>query len=470
MNQYAHMLRKILTLFCGLLISSVLLSQGTTKKKAPIKYRLLLTSVQLEDVSPDEIAITLNAFNTGRNPIDFSQINSIPDEMEIKFEESFYRSNLSDFEDEITASLLNRNLNITNGKILRNLRFNLPGNDDLYKQLTKNRKKFSRTYAAKDKTKAPKVKYKTSNKKSTNTKSTFASKKKKTTDKKTEETIVKNTSKKPNTPSTNTPAAPSSNDVKKEMASKELEMKKEMEVKQPKTTSPKVEISDKPASDAEKIKESTKKETIATTEKKKNIFEKKKEEKFENEKAKSDSYKIEKAVELEDQKEILESLGASKNKEKKTKSQGGVAFDTRAGVEESKNSYAEKSVCPDMILEDLKIIKKTPKWITLEYTLKNVGKGPAYLDKSNQKIAMRAFLSSSENLTRGSLPLGGGFVTYKEGKDGALYPNKSFTGTLKLDIKKITRFTPFVVLNLDPFNVINECDKANNYGNVKVGK
>jgi len=117
------MLSKNSILFFGLFfLSNLLLGQVSANTKPPIKYRLLLTTVELQDVNTDEVVISLNAFNTGRNPINLYDFNSVPEEMEIKFEESFYRSNLSEMEDEIISSLINRNITITNGKILRNLK------------------------------------------------------------------------------------------------------------------------------------------------------------------------------------------------------------------------------------------------------------------------------------------------------------------------------------------------------------
>ena len=128
---------RVIFLFLLLSIfSSGLFSQSKIKSNNPIHYRLLLTSVNIEDVQPDEISITLNAFNTGRNPIDLSEFNSVPEEMEVKFEESFYRSSISSLEGDILNDLISKNIVIPNGKILRNLRFSLPGNETLYKQLT----------------------------------------------------------------------------------------------------------------------------------------------------------------------------------------------------------------------------------------------------------------------------------------------------------------------------------------------
>ena len=441
------MLSKNSILFFGLFfLSNLLLGQVSANTKPPIKYRLLLTTVELQDVNTDEVVISLNAFNTGRNPINLYDFNSVPEEMEIKFEESFYRSNLSEMEDEIISSLINRNITITNGKILRNLKFNLQADEDLYKELTKTQKRYSRTYSPKDKKKAPKLKYKTNTKKEIKElPELFAKKKKKS--KKTEALNNKKENE----------IATSTTKVNIPATSKKPKSKDKVELIENKKDDQKIEKT------VDTVVQNTR-DIKPDKNKKLSVLSKQKEKKSESEKAKKDSYKIEQASQKEEEKAILESLGVGKKKDN-------VAFDTRAGVEGSKQSYAQKSVCPDMTFKSVKVLKKTKNYITIEYTLENIGKGPALIgngSKNNVSIAIRAFLSSSENLTRGSLPLGGGFVTYKNGKKEHLDVNESLTGTLKMDIKKMTRFTPFVILNFDPFNALEECNKTNNYGNVRA--
>ncbi len=496
------MFRRLLVLFCALSLSSVLLSQGSPSKNAPIKYRLLMTSVTVEDVNKDEIAITLNAFNTGRQPIDFSSFNSVPKEMEIKFEESFYRSNLSDLEEDIVTSMMNKNITINNGKILKNLRFNLPCTEGMYKELTKKEKRFTKNYTPRSKSNAPTLKYKTAKKKASGLANVVAKKKKKKSKKvditdARKEMVKADT--KVNAPKINSPKVKEPVIKKTKVNTPDVAIT-EKKVDTPKVKKPKVDVN--PSTEIKTTKAKVKEPTVAvdtpkrkdtsipretpkntrkqnvdvvSTEKKRStVFEKQKQKKKEIENSKKDSFKIEQASQKEDEKAILESLGVGSEKKKTKKNNstaGKVAFDTKAGVEASKNSYAERSVCPDMVLEKITIIKKNSKWVTLEYTLTNVGKGPAYLgkDSNNQNLALRAFLSSSENLSRGSLPLGGGFVNYDNKENQELYPEDSFTGTLKLDIRKMTKFTPFVILNFDPFNVLDECTKTNNYGQIKVG-
>ena len=503
--------RILISVLIGFVCTAALTAQSNSTQKNTIHYRLLMTSINIEDVKPDEISISLNAFNTGRKPIDLSEFNSVPEEMEIKFEESFYRSSLNSLENEILSGLLNKNIVLPNGKILRNIRFNLPNNPTLYKQLTKKEKRFTKNYTPKKRNnKFAEVKYKTSDEKLNPPPSFIANRKKSKAKLKRKGNKVAASIDTPNA-DTNSPSKPKVNipirpnvdkantDAKlqeekereeialKNKEMKDLEMKKkelaaaemkkkEMEAIEMKEKERKeLAIKNKEMKDLEmKKKEISDKEVASSSNeekstKKLSIIDRQKLKRKEREEAKQNEYKIEKASQKEDEKAILESLGVGKSKSKSNKD-GEVAFDTRASVEESKNSYAEKELCPDLVLNSINIVKKSKNWVTLEYTLTNVGKGPAYLakDKNGQGIALRAFLSSSEKISRGALPLGGGFVEYDK-KGQGLYPNSSYTGNLKLDIRKMTRFTPFVIINFDPFNVIQECDKTNNYGNVKVG-
>ncbi len=483
------MLRRILFFVMFTLICTLLSAQGKISSNSPIHYRLLMTSVNIEDVQPDKISVSLNAFNTGRKPIDLSEFNSPPAEMEIKFEESFHRSSLSELQDEILRGLFTKNIVLPNGKILRNLRFNLPCNETLYKQLNKKNNKFTKAYTPKKRNNGPELKYKTSDKKAKSAASFASNKKSKSKKKDIKETVasnpepIKSTTIRPSKPNNSTtkvdPKISSSNqeindkkpkkqvEVDKKYSRNKTEVKDEREEKE--ITEKESTLSSTNKVEVVKNSSSNIAETVNEENTKKlSIIERQELKRKEREEIKENEYKIEKASQNEDEKAILESLGVGKTKDKKDDS---VAFDTRASVEASKNSYADKARCPDLILDKISVVKNNGKWVTLEYTLSNVGKGPAYLGKSHsgQGIPLRAFLSSSDKISRGALPLGGGFVNYKDGKESELYPNDSYTGTLKLDIRKMTRFTPYVIINFDPFNSVDECDKTNNYGNVKVG-
>ena len=131
--------------------------------------------------------------------------------------------------------------------------------------------------------------------------------------------------------------------------------------------------------------------------------------------------------------------------------------------------------CSDLVIESVTIVKKSKNFVTLKYRIKNYGKQPALmtgLSKSqDDNLAMSFHMSSSEKLTRGSIPLGGTFI--KESKqipDGKLYPGKSLVDETKIDISNMTRFTPVIILQIDPYLSVQECNETNNLNHIKVRK
>ncbi len=135
----------------------------------------------------------------------------------------------------------------------------------------------------------------------------------------------------------------------------------------------------------------------------------------------------------------------------------------------------DENACADLVFESIKVIKKSKSKVTIEYTIVNLGEGPATIINSRKNeeknMALKAHFSSRDKLTKGSLTFGGDFV--QKGLDhskGKLYPGQKYTGTIKLNIQKMTKFTPYIILELDPYLSVFECDKKNNKVGVKVGE
>jgi hypothetical protein len=135
----------------------------------------------------------------------------------------------------------------------------------------------------------------------------------------------------------------------------------------------------------------------------------------------------------------------------------------------------DENACSDLVFESIKVIKKSKNKVTLEYTILNQGQGPATMiiskKEENKNMALQAHMSSIDKLTKGSLMFGGEFV--EDGLDktnGKLYPGGKYTNTIKLNIQKMTKFTPYIILELDPYLSVYECDKKNNRISVKVGE
>ena len=149
------------------------------------------------------------------------------------------------------------------------------------------------------------------------------------------------------------------------------------------------------------------------------------------------------------------------------------SFSLNTGKGEEEDNYDENT-CPDLMIEGLRVLKKNKNYVTIEYILTNKGLGPANIHGSSKKgiddnIAFKAMMSSSPKLSRGDIVVGGGFVSnLPKSNKGLLDPEESFTGTVKIEIRKMTRFTPYIILEIDTFQDVRECDETNNKNFVKV--
>ncbi len=144
---------------------------------------------------------------------------------------------------------------------------------------------------------------------------------------------------------------------------------------------------------------------------------------------------------------------------------GKSTADDKAAAEDQ--AAFDRNYCPDLVITDINVLKVTKNWITFEYTILNEGKGPAAfhgptkVDEDN--VGIKAYLSGSEKITRGSLVLGGIFVTKEiNSKKGILKAKESFTGKMRLEFRKKTKFTPYLILEVDNFHAVKECDDKNN--------
>jgi hypothetical protein len=129
----------------------------------------------------------------------------------------------------------------------------------------------------------------------------------------------------------------------------------------------------------------------------------------------------------------------------------------------------KKEACPDIYFSDLRILEQDDKWATLEYTVTNQGKGVfrVYGEKAgdDDNLAVRAYISGVPVLSRGALPVGGQIIQ-EDNRTGDLLPGDSYTGKLKLDVRKKTRYLKSLILSLESYQFADECDKTNNTGAV----
>ena len=132
---------------------------------------------------------------------------------------------------------------------------------------------------------------------------------------------------------------------------------------------------------------------------------------------------------------------------------------------------SEEALCADLILENVKMVKKGVWAATIEFTVTNKGEGSATL-RGNDKgdlddVGIRLMGSTSSRMTKSAIPLGGHTLSDKKVKK-VLGPNESYTGTMKVDITNLSKYTPFIIMELDANDHITECDEGNNRSSVKI--
>ncbi|MFK8103253.1 MAG: hypothetical protein AB8G15_12035 [Saprospiraceae bacterium] len=170
-------------------------------------------------------------------------------------------------------------------------------------------------------------------------------------------------------------------------------------------------------------------------------------------------------------------LSLSKDKIKKAEKEEKeeIGFTLNVGSGSTDQNYLDKNFCSDLSFDTIYVLKKSKHSITLGYTLSNYGKGPATMFGTKpveaDNVAIKAYLAATGKLTRGSLAIGGAFIT-KGLKDekGLLQPQESYTGTIKLNLREMTRFTPHIVLDLDVYGTLRECNERNNTRAILIGE
>jgi NACalpha-BTF3-like transcription factor len=128
----------------------------------------------------------------------------------------------------------------------------------------------------------------------------------------------------------------------------------------------------------------------------------------------------------------------------------------------------EKNSCPDLVFDTLKLIKRTDKSVWIEFTIKNIGKGPALLydnESEERPFGIRAFISGTTFISKGAVTIGGHTIEDGLGNpQGLIQPGERIIRTEQFDIRKMTRYMPVLILSLDAFLKLRECDRTNNTG------
>ncbi len=131
------------------------------------------------------------------------------------------------------------------------------------------------------------------------------------------------------------------------------------------------------------------------------------------------------------------------------------------------NTSIADNLCADLIVSNLKIVTRKKKYAIIQCTILNQGDGYANLlgksDAESDDLKIRAFISGTEKLSRGDFKIGVFPIESYEISTTNISPNGQLTLQVKVPTEKITRYTRFIILQLDAFLTMKECDNTNNY-------
>jgi len=119
--------------------------------------------------------------------------------------------------------------------------------------------------------------------------------------------------------------------------------------------------------------------------------------------------------------------------------------------------------CSDLQIDSIRVLEYKKKCYVVEYTLSNNGTAPAPLFGAKRKltdnIILRAYFSGDRRVNRGDAEAGAAYI--KKGT-GILLPGESYTGVMEVDRRLETNYISIVLLQVDAFSTLRECDETNN--------
>lgn len=131
-----------------------------------------------------------------------------------------------------------------------------------------------------------------------------------------------------------------------------------------------------------------------------------------------------------------------------------------------KQEIIQDTGCMDLVIDSISVVRQSKNYITLKYTLHNIGSRDIPLlskgKEENSDVGIKAYFSGAQKITKGAIPAGGCFVKSQSGFSGVLKPGGTYSSTIELSLEGLTKYNHIVILYVDAFQIIQECDETNN--------
>ncbi len=125
--------------------------------------------------------------------------------------------------------------------------------------------------------------------------------------------------------------------------------------------------------------------------------------------------------------------------------------------------------CADLVIETIKIAQRGKSKVTVQISVRNQGKARLDAKAAGEGGLLDVYVGGSERISNSSRRLARVELSTRiAGLAGGkgLAPNESLTLIETLDLSGVTKYNGVLVVQIDPGQVIAECDETNNTGSL----
>ena len=142
-------------------------------------------------------------------------------------------------------------------------------------------------------------------------------------------------------------------------------------------------------------------------------------------------------------------------------------------TKKKRGKFLNPDDCPDLMIKNIEILKVNKYMIAIEYTIKNQGTGAASLfgpkKTTEDNMFLKGYLAATPKFSRSAVEIGEAVVKKEVGnKDGILDRTREFKGKMYFNVRGRTNLTPYLILTLDPYQTVRECNERNNRSYIKI--
>jgi hypothetical protein len=129
--------------------------------------------------------------------------------------------------------------------------------------------------------------------------------------------------------------------------------------------------------------------------------------------------------------------------------------------------------CVNFIIDSIWMVKQKSKTATIAFSIKNIGNQAVRLwgetPESSDNLAVKAFLCSFDHYVNSAHFIRGLYIQDEANAiGGILEPSQSIKAMMEINLKDKTKFTPYILLEINALQNIEECETGDNFKAIRL--